>query len=107
MVLGGDGTTLRALRHHAGTDVPVFSVNYGRVGFLATVDREDVREALELALTGQFEVVRLPALLRDADSTERFAINEVSFQRRPHMNVTHLVVLSRRRGGWHESRATA
>jgi NAD+ kinase len=90
IVLGGDGATLRALRHHAGTDVPVFAVNYGRVGFLATVDREDLPGALEPALTGQFEVVRLPALLTDGHSTERFAINEVSFQRRPHMNVTQL-----------------
>ena len=90
IVLGGDGATLRALRHYAGTDVPVFAVNYGRVGFLATVDREDLPRAIELALTGQFEVVQMPALLTDGHCTERFAINEVSFQRRPHMNVTHL-----------------
>ena len=90
IVLGGDGATLRALRRHAGTDVPVFAINYGRVGFLATVDRTEMPRALELALTGQFEVVRMPALLIDGRSTERFAINEVSFQRRPHMNVTHL-----------------
>jgi NAD+ kinase len=90
VVLGGDGATLRALRRHAGTDVPVFAINYGRIGFLATVDREDVARGLELALTGQFEVVKMPALLTDGHSSERFAINEVSFQRRPHMNVTHL-----------------
>lgn len=90
IVLGGDGATLVALRRHAGTDVPVFAVNYGRIGFLSTVDREDLPRALELALTGQFEVVRMPALLTDGHSTERFAINEVTFQRRPHMNVTHL-----------------
>ena len=90
IVLGGDGATLRALRHHAGTDVPVFAVNYGRIGFLSTVDRDDLPRAVELALTGRFEVVQMPALLTDGHSTERFAINEVSFQRRPHMNVTHL-----------------
>jgi NAD+ kinase len=90
IVLGGDGATLRALRRHAGTDVPVFAVNYGRIGFLATVDRDDLPRALELALTGRFEVVRLPALVTDANAGERFAINEFSFQRRPHMNVTHL-----------------
>lgn len=90
IVLGGDGATLLALRRHVGTDVPVFAVNYGRIGFLSTVDRQDLPGALELALTGQFEVVQMPALLTDRRSTERFAINEVSFQRRPDMNITHL-----------------
>jgi NAD+ kinase len=87
VVMGGDGTTLRALRACAGTDVPVFSVNCGRIGFLATVDRDHAAEGLECALTGRFEVVRLPALqLADHE----FALNEVSFQRGAHMNVAHL-----------------
>ena len=37
-MLGGDGTILRALRRYAGTGVPVFAVNYGEIGFLATID---------------------------------------------------------------------
>jgi len=90
VVLGGDGATLRALRRHAGTDVPVFAVNFGRIGFLATADREDLPRALELALTGRFEVVRLPALVMKGNAAEGFAINEFSFQRRSDMNVTHL-----------------
>jgi NAD+ kinase len=36
VVLGGDGTILRALQLYAGTSVPVFAFNYGEVGFLAT-----------------------------------------------------------------------
>ena len=38
IVMGGDGTILTALRHYAGTGIPVFAVNFGEVGFLATVD---------------------------------------------------------------------
>jgi NAD+ kinase len=91
LVLGGDGATLRALRKHAGTGVPVFAINFGRIGFLATVDREDLPRSLELALSGQFEVVSLPGLVSDGGaSSERFAINEISFQRRPEINITHL-----------------
>ena len=91
IVLGGDGATLRALRKHAGTGVPVFAINFGRIGFLSTVDREDIAHSIDLALTGQFEVVSLPALVTDGrSSSERFAINEISFQRRPEINVTHM-----------------
>ncbi len=89
MVLGGDGTTLRTLRAHAGTEVPVFSINCGRVGFLATVDRDRAAEGLERALTGEFEVIRLPALVLGTDARE-FALNEVSFQRGAHTNVAHI-----------------
>ena len=41
--LGGDGTILSALRIYAGTGVPVFAVNFGEIGFLATVDRDASR----------------------------------------------------------------
>jgi NAD+ kinase len=89
LVLGGDGTTLRTLRAYAGTGIPVFSVNCGRVGFLATVDREHSAEGLERALTGRFEILELPSL-ELAGAERRFAINEVSFQRGEHTNVAHI-----------------
>src|SRR3954464_13081689 len=37
VVLGGDGTMLRALQRFLGTPIPVVGVNFGRVGFLASV----------------------------------------------------------------------
>jgi NAD+ kinase len=90
IVLGGDGTTLRSLRAYAGTGIPVFSINFGRVGFLATVDRSDSAEGLERALSGNFEVMKLPALLLGDGSDRQFALNEVSFQRGSHMNVANI-----------------
>jgi NAD+ kinase len=90
VVFGGDGATLRALRKYAGTDVPVFAINYGRIGFLATVDRGEEERAIDLILNGDFEVAKLPALMVDDHAPESFAINEISFQRRPEINVAHI-----------------
>ena len=90
IVLGGDGTTLRTMRAQAGSGVPVFSVNCGRIGFLATVDRAEAEAGLERALTGQFDVIRLPALLLGAGADQQFAINEVSFQRGAHTNTAYI-----------------
>ena len=44
VVLGGDGTMLRALARYLGTGVPVIGVNFGRVGFLASIERDRARE---------------------------------------------------------------
>jgi NAD+ kinase len=93
IVLGGDGTTLRFLREFSGTGVPIFSVNCGRVGFLATVDRDEAADGFERALGGDFEVVSLPSLVVGGQSEDDFALNEVSFQRGAHMNVAHLSYL--------------
>jgi NAD+ kinase len=90
VVLGGDGATLRALRAHTGTEVPVFAINFGRIGFLATVDSTELEDGLDRVLTGRFDVVRLPALVLDSAASDLFGINEVSFQRRSHLNLAHL-----------------
>ena len=44
VVLGGDGTILRALQRYAGTGVPVFAINFGEIGFLATVEPQDIED---------------------------------------------------------------
>ncbi len=44
IVLGGDGTMLRAMRTFAGRGVPVFSFNFGAIGFLATVERDELED---------------------------------------------------------------
>ena len=65
VVLGGDGTILRALRRYAGTGVPVFAVNFGEIGFLATVEPEEIEDGIERALIGDFELLQLPAIVLD------------------------------------------
>ena len=94
VVLGGDGTILRALRRYAGTSVPVYAVNYGQVGFLATVDPEDHDDDLEgafgRALAGDFEVLTLPALALETPDGPQAAINDVSIHRRGGKRVAEL-----------------
>jgi len=66
IVLGGDGTILRALQRYAGTEVPVFAINFGEIGFLATVERTDIGDGIRRALCGDFELLKLPAIVLDA-----------------------------------------
>ena len=63
VVLGGDGTILRALQRYAGTGVPVFAINFGEIGFLATVEPQDIEDGIRRALSGDFELLRLPAIV--------------------------------------------
>jgi NAD+ kinase len=91
LVLGGDGTILTALRRYAGTRVPVFAVNFGEIGFLATIDPGDVRDGFRRAFAGDFDVLKLPALAMDLPGPgHQIAINDIAFHRRPGMRVADL-----------------
>ena len=62
IAMGGDGTILTALRHYAGTGVPVFAVNFGEVGFLATVDPDGLAAHFDRAFAGDFDTIQLSAI---------------------------------------------
>jgi NAD+ kinase len=90
LVLGGDGSILYALRHFANTGVPVFGINFGTIGFLAAVEREELASGLERAFSGDFEVMDLPGFRVDLGVDHPVALNDVSFVRRPHGRVAEL-----------------
>jgi NAD+ kinase len=90
VVLGGDGTILRALQHYAGTEVPVFAVNFGAIGFLATVEPEQARDGLARALRGDFELLHLPAIIAETAAGELTAINDVAIHRKVGERVAQL-----------------
>jgi NAD+ kinase len=90
VVLGGDGSILYALRRFAHTDVPVFGINYGTVGFLAAVERDQLEDGLRKAFNGEFESVDMPAFKTDPPVEGSLALNDVSFNRRPHGRVAEL-----------------
>ncbi|HKH22701.1 MAG TPA: NAD(+)/NADH kinase [Solirubrobacterales bacterium] len=90
VVLGGDGSILYALRRFADTDVPVFGINFGTIGFLAAVEREELSEGLRRAFEGDYEVMDLPAFRVTLPVERPVALNDVSFVRRPHGRVAEL-----------------
>jgi NAD+ kinase len=82
MVLGGDGTILRALRRYSGTGVPVFAINFGDIGFLATIEPDELADGLRRALQGDFELLSLPAIVLDAPAGLERAFNDVAIHRK-------------------------
>ncbi len=77
VVLGGDGTMLRALRATLGSGTPVFGINFGRVGFLTTVDGGELEPALARALDGDLRVVDLCTLEARLNGETHPAVNDV------------------------------
>lgn len=90
IVLGGDGTILTTMRRFARRDVPVFAINFGAIGFLATVENADIDAGIRRALSGDFDVLRLPALITTAEVGDQLAVNDISFHRRPGGRVAEL-----------------
>lgn len=81
LVLGGDGSMLRALSREAGSGAPVVGVNYGRVGFLCAVERDDLEHGLRRVLTGDFMVIGLPSLSVDWSDGQVNAVNDLAVVR--------------------------
>jgi NAD+ kinase len=90
LVLGGDGTILQALRRFKETGVPIFAVNFGTIGFLSAIERDQLEEGLELAFAGEFEVIDLPGLETASDGRAITAFNDVVVTRRPQGPVAEL-----------------
>jgi NAD+ kinase len=90
LVLGGDGTILSTLRLFSGREVPVFAVNFGAIGFLATVEPWELEDGVRRALAGEFDVLSLPALCAATLDADELAFNDISFHRRPDGRVGEL-----------------
>src|SRR5690606_18821605 len=54
--LGGDGTLLECVTHVGKTGIPIFGINTGRLGFLATVRREEIDEAMDMIFQKEYDI---------------------------------------------------
>jgi NAD+ kinase len=77
VVLGGDGTMLRALRRLLGTTVPALGVNFGSVGFLTTIPEDELQPGVKRVFAGDYELVELPTLEARAGEDRREAVNDI------------------------------
>jgi NAD+ kinase len=77
VVLGGDGTMLRALQRSLGTGSPVVGVNFGSVGFLTSIPGDELEAGVKRVFAGEYVVVELPTLEAELGGDRHVAVNDV------------------------------
>jgi NAD+ kinase len=82
VVLGGDGTILRAARQLYGKNIPIFGINFGNLGYLTECSAEDATEGLVRLVNGSYRVESRMMLegeiVRGNETVSSFiALNEV------------------------------
>ena len=77
VAVGGDGTILRTLARLLGTGVPVIGVNFGRVGFLASIAPERLEDDLARVFAGEYRTIEQPTLEAHLDGRTLVAVNDV------------------------------
>jgi NAD+ kinase len=77
VAVGGDGTILRTLARLLGTGVPVIGINFGRVGFLASIMPERLEKDLARVFAGEYRTIEQPTLEARLDGKMFVAVNDV------------------------------
>ncbi len=81
VVLGGDGTVLRAARRAAEVGIPLVGVNYGHIGFLTEFGREEREAALDFVLSDSCERMDRAMLEVELNGRTTVCLNECSMLR--------------------------
>jgi NAD+ kinase len=97
MVVGGDGTLLRAAELARPTGTPVLGVNLGRVGFFAEAEREALDATVERVVEGRYEVeerMTLDVAIYHADGRHDtgWALNEATVEKAARERMLEAVV---------------
>lgn len=94
--IGGDGTILRAITFVANLDIPIVGINTGRLGFLATIQVEDIENAVQNIIDGKYKISERSLLSvetspENSDILElNFALNEIAVSRK---NTTSMITV--------------
>ncbi len=86
ITLGGDGTILSAITHVRDSDVPILGINLGRLGFLASIEKKKIVNAIQLLKRGMYEIDERDLLYLESNlpifGEIRFALNDCTLLKR-------------------------
>jgi NAD+ kinase len=97
LVLGGDGTFLRAAELARNAGIPVLGINLGRIGFLAEAEAEHIDQVLEHVVARDYRVderLTLDVVVRQKGRLieQGWALNEMSLEKGPRLGVLGVVI---------------
>lgn len=87
IVLGGDGTVLRAARETRELNIPIIGVNLGTLGYMTEIEPENLEEALDRLIQGDYEresrmMLYGKAFLEESRTEEGWALNDIVIARK-------------------------
>jgi NAD+ kinase len=86
LTIGGDGTLLDMVTLIRDTGIPVIGINFGRLGFLASVNKNDIAAAIYAVVNNQFTLDSRELLKVESEGNifgdDNFALNDVTFHKR-------------------------
>ncbi len=94
--IGGDGTILRAITYVRDLGIPIVGINTGRLGFLATIQTEEIASALTEIFNGDYKISERTLLSvttqpkSEAIGETNFALNEIALSRK---NTTSMITV--------------
>jgi NAD+ kinase len=85
VVIGGDGTMLRAARETAGSNTPLLGINAGRLGFLTSASVDDIEQAFDKLWSNKYVIDPLPLIQATGNSSGKklkvLALNDILISR--------------------------
>ncbi|OBX25665.1 NAD+ kinase [Gelidibacter algens] len=100
--IGGDGTILRAITFVSDRSIPIIGINTGRLGFLATIQNNQIESALDSIFKGDYKISERSLLSIETQPKNKelsqlnFALNEIALSRK---NTTSMITVNTRLNG--------
>ena len=97
ITIGGDGTILRAITYVGNLSIPIIGINTGRLGFLATIQTNQIENALDSIFEGDYKISERSLLCIKTNPVNKdlvqlnFALNEIAVSRK---NTTSMITVN-------------